>query len=88
MSRGLDDDVCLVVLTGTFSHALRSAEAIVQCRLLPGDTIDSARQALVQAVGDAKVEIAATKPWGAGKPMAAGGRRARSHSACCSSGLG
>ncbi len=41
-----------------------SAEATVQCRLLPGDTVDGVREALVKAVGDAKVEITATKDWG------------------------
>ena len=41
-----------------------SAEATVQCRLLPGDTVEGVREALVKAVGDAKVEIAATKDWG------------------------
>jgi acetylornithine deacetylase/succinyl-diaminopimelate desuccinylase-like protein len=46
-----------------------SAEAIVQCRLLPGDTVEAVRDVLVTAVGDAKVEIVPTKPWGSGKPM-------------------
>ena len=41
-----------------------SAEAIVQCRLLPGDTVDGVREALVKAVGDAKVEIAPARDWG------------------------
>jgi acetylornithine deacetylase/succinyl-diaminopimelate desuccinylase-like protein len=50
-----------------------SAEATVQCRLLPGDTAEAVRDALVKAVGDAKVEIVTTKPWGAGKPMLAQG---------------
>ena len=50
-----------------------SAEAIVQCRLLPGDTIEGVREALVKAVGDPKVEIAVTKDMGTGKPMSAEG---------------
>jgi acetylornithine deacetylase/succinyl-diaminopimelate desuccinylase-like protein len=50
-----------------------TAEATVQCRLLPGDTIEGVREVLVKAVGDAKVEIIATRPWGIGKPMAAEG---------------
>jgi len=51
-----------------------SAEAIVQCRLLPGDTIEGVREALVAAVGDAKVEITPAKPNGSvGKPMSAEG---------------
>jgi len=50
-----------------------SAEAIVQCRLLPGDTIEGVRAALVKAVGDAKVEITPTKAFGSGKPMPADG---------------
>ena len=39
----------------------------------PHQATDQSCQALVQAVGDAKVEIAPTKPWGAGKPMLAEG---------------
>jgi acetylornithine deacetylase/succinyl-diaminopimelate desuccinylase-like protein len=50
-----------------------SAEATVQCRLLPGDTAEDVRAALVKAVGDARVEIVPTRPWGAGKPMLAQG---------------
>jgi acetylornithine deacetylase/succinyl-diaminopimelate desuccinylase-like protein len=50
-----------------------SAEAVIQCRLLPGDTIDGVRDALVKAVGDAKVEIAPMKDMGSGKPMSAQG---------------
>jgi acetylornithine deacetylase/succinyl-diaminopimelate desuccinylase-like protein len=50
-----------------------SAEAIVQCRLLPGDTVEGVRDALVTAVGDTKVDVVPTKPWGAGKPMPAQG---------------
>ena len=38
-----------------------SAEATVQCRLLPGDTIEGVREALVSAVGDAKAEVTPTK---------------------------
>jgi acetylornithine deacetylase/succinyl-diaminopimelate desuccinylase-like protein len=43
-----------------------SAEAVIQCRLLPGDTVEGVRQALVKAVGDAKVEVTTDKDWGAG----------------------
>jgi len=50
-----------------------SAEAIVQCRLLPGDTTESVREALVRVVGDAKVEIAPTKTFGVRVPMPAEG---------------
>ena len=50
-----------------------SAEAIVQCRLLPGDTIEGVREALVSAVGDAKAEVTPAKAWGTGKPMSAEG---------------
>jgi len=46
-----------------------SAEAIVQCRLLPGDTIEGVQQALAKAVADPKVEITPTQPWGVGKPV-------------------
>lgn len=50
-----------------------SAEAIVQCRLLPGDTLEGVREALSKAVGDPKVEVIATRQWGAGQPMSAEG---------------
>jgi acetylornithine deacetylase/succinyl-diaminopimelate desuccinylase-like protein len=50
-----------------------SAEAIVQCRLLPGDTAENVREALVKAVADPKVEITPTRPWGMGKPVPAEG---------------
>ena len=50
-----------------------SVEAIVNCRLLPGDTPESVRGVLVAALGDAKVEIAPTRPWGTGRPMNAEG---------------
>jgi len=50
-----------------------SAEATVQCRLLPGDTVEGVRDALVKAVGDAKVEVTATEEFGTGKPMSAQG---------------
>jgi acetylornithine deacetylase/succinyl-diaminopimelate desuccinylase-like protein len=43
-----------------------SAEAIVQCRLLPGDTVDGVREALTKVVADPKIEVAATRPWGPG----------------------
>jgi acetylornithine deacetylase/succinyl-diaminopimelate desuccinylase-like protein len=46
-----------------------SAEATIQCRLLPNDTAVSVREALVKAVGDAKVEIAPTKTFGDRVPM-------------------
>jgi acetylornithine deacetylase/succinyl-diaminopimelate desuccinylase-like protein len=51
-----------------------TAEATVQCRLLPGDTIEGVRDALVGAVRDEKIEITPTKSWGAGKPMSAEGK--------------
>jgi acetylornithine deacetylase/succinyl-diaminopimelate desuccinylase-like protein len=50
-----------------------TAEATVQCRLLPGDTIEGVRDALIGAVGDAKIEITPTKSWGVAKPMSAEG---------------
>lgn len=50
-----------------------SAEATVQCRLLPGDTVEGVRDALVKAVGDAKVEVTAMEDFGTGKPMSAQG---------------
>ncbi len=50
-----------------------SAEAVVQCRLLPGDTIGGVRDDLVKVVGDAGVEVTATRDMGAGKPMSAQG---------------
>jgi len=50
-----------------------SAEAIVQCRLLPGDTVDGVREALAKAVGDDKVEIAPTKDWGPGTALPSSG---------------
>jgi len=50
-----------------------SAEAIIQCRLLPGDAPDAVRDALVKAAGDAKVDISPARPWGAGRPMPAQG---------------
>lgn len=50
-----------------------SAEATIQCRLLPGDTVEGVRDALVKAVGDAKVEVAAREDFGTGKPMSAQG---------------
>lgn len=50
-----------------------SAEATIQCRLLPGDTVEGVRDALVKAIGDAKVEVAATEDFGTGKPMSAQG---------------
>jgi acetylornithine deacetylase/succinyl-diaminopimelate desuccinylase-like protein len=50
-----------------------SAEAIVQCRLLPGDTVEGVRKALIGAVGDAKVEITPTMDFGTGKPMSVDG---------------
>ncbi len=50
-----------------------SAEATVQCRLLPGDTLEGVREALVKTVGDAKVEVIPTKPFGAGTPVPAEG---------------
>jgi acetylornithine deacetylase/succinyl-diaminopimelate desuccinylase-like protein len=46
-----------------------SAEATIQCRLLPGDTVELVLDALATALGDVKVEIVPTKAWGAGKPM-------------------
>jgi acetylornithine deacetylase/succinyl-diaminopimelate desuccinylase-like protein len=50
-----------------------SAEATVQCRLLPGDTVEGVRDALVKAVGDSKIEVTATEDMGTGKPMSAQG---------------
>ena len=50
-----------------------SAEATVQCRLLPGDTRESVREALASAVGDAKVEITPARAFGARVPMPADG---------------
>ena len=50
-----------------------SAEATVQCRLLPGDTRESVREALVRAAGDAKVEITLARGFPARVPMPAEG---------------
>jgi acetylornithine deacetylase/succinyl-diaminopimelate desuccinylase-like protein len=50
-----------------------SAEAIVQCRLLPGETVEGVREALVRAVGNPEVEVAAMRDFGTGKPMSAQG---------------
>lgn len=47
-----------------------SAEAIIRCRLLPGDTVEGVRDVLVKAVGDAKVEIAPTRDWKPGAALA------------------
>jgi acetylornithine deacetylase/succinyl-diaminopimelate desuccinylase-like protein len=46
-----------------------SAEATVQCRLLPGDTVEGVREALVKASGAAKVEISPMKAFGSARPM-------------------
>ena len=50
-----------------------SAEAIVQCRLLPGDTVEGVRDSLVKAVGDPKVEIAPSGDWGPASTVSAEG---------------
>ena len=50
-----------------------SAEATIQCRLLPGDTVEGVRQALVAAVGDGRVAVSAARSFGAGTPMSAQG---------------
>ncbi len=50
-----------------------SAEATIQCRLLPGDSVQGVRDALVAAVKDAGVTVTPGKDWGVGKPMASQG---------------
>ncbi len=52
-----------------------SAEATVQCRLLPGDTSEGVRDVLVKAVGDATVEIAMTERATVGNPVPIEGER-------------
>jgi acetylornithine deacetylase/succinyl-diaminopimelate desuccinylase-like protein len=42
-----------------------SAEATVQCRLLPGDTVEGVRAALVKVVADDRVEVVPSTDWGA-----------------------
>ncbi len=50
-----------------------SAEATVQCRLLPGDTLEGVHETLVRVVGDAKVEVTMLRPDGGRVPMPAEG---------------
>lgn len=50
-----------------------AAEATIQCRLLPGDTVDGVCEALAAAIRDSGATVTPAKAWGSGVPMAASG---------------
>jgi acetylornithine deacetylase/succinyl-diaminopimelate desuccinylase-like protein len=50
-----------------------SAEAIVNCRILPDETVEQTRQALEQAIADSGVTVTATRDFGIGPPAPAEG---------------
>jgi acetylornithine deacetylase/succinyl-diaminopimelate desuccinylase-like protein len=50
-----------------------TAEATIQCRLLPGDTVEGVREALVKVVGDAKIEVRPSGDFSPGVSVPAAG---------------
>jgi acetylornithine deacetylase/succinyl-diaminopimelate desuccinylase-like protein len=50
-----------------------TAEAQVNCRILPDETIDSTQAALAKAAGDASIELTRVADFGSGGPSPAGG---------------